>query len=329
MAITKRWMEPDGDFRNGVDGWRLDVPNEIPHPFWIAWRRLVKGINPEAYISGEIWDNALPWLKGDQFDAVMNYEVAKAVVKFFINKKLAITPEQFDSTLKSIRDTYPTDVNYVLQNLIGSHDTDRLASMIVNPDRAYDSGDSPRNNPSYKVRKPDATEVRRQKLIVLFQMTYVGAPMVYYGDEAGMWGADDPDDRKPMLWPDMKYADEKVSPVPGQKRPDDRNVFNRDLFDYYKMLIHERVSNPALTVGSYKTLAADDYRNVFVFERKSGSHTAIVAFNLSDEKQSVDVAAEDRAESYKDVLSSRVLRVKDGKLHLDIEPGWGRLLTGQ
>ncbi len=327
MEITKRWMEPDGNYRNGVDGWRLDVPNEIPHPFWIAWRKLVKGINPEAYITGEIWDNARPWLEGDQFDAVMNYEFAKAIVKFFINKHLAITPSQFDSTLQTIRGMYPGDVNYVLQNLIDSHDTDRLASMIVNPDRAYDSADSPRNNPAYDVRKPDATEVRRQKLIVLFQMTYVGAPMVYYGDEAGMWGADDPDDRKPMLWPDMKYADEKTSPVPGVRRPDDRNVFNRNLFDYYQLLIHERISNPALTVGSYKTLVADDYRKVFVFERKSGSHTAIVGFNLSEEMQPVKVALSGEKEDFKDILSSKGFRSKAGSLSFEIEPGWGVLLV--
>ncbi|MCL5268386.1 MAG: glycoside hydrolase family 13 protein [Bacteroidetes bacterium] len=329
MAITKRWMEPDGNPKDGIDGWRLDVPNEIPHPFWIAWRKVVKGINPEAYITGEIWDNASPWLKGDQFDAVMNYEFAKVVVKFFINKHLAITPAQFDSTLKAIRDTYPEDVNYVLQNLIDSHDTDRLASMIVNPDRAYDSGNSPRNNPGYNVRKPDAAEIRRQKLIVLFQMTYVGAPMVYYGDEAGMWGADDPDDRKPMLWPDMKYADEKTSPVPGHKRPDDKNVFDRDLFDYYKLLIHERVSNPALTVGSCRTLVADDYKRVFVFERKAGIHTAIIGFNLSDETQTVDVATREETKNYRDVLSSKEFPVKDGNLRVEIKPGWGVLLVSQ
>ncbi len=333
MDITKRWMEPNGNPKDGVDGWRLDVPNEIPHPFWKDWRKLVKGINPNAYIVGEIWDNASPWLQGNEFDAVMNYEFAKAVVKFFINKKLGITPAQFDSTLEAIRNLYPKDIDYVMQNLIDSHDTDRLASMIVNPDRAYDSGDSPRNNPNYNVRKPDATEIKRQKLIVLFQMTYVGAPMIYYGDEAGMWGADDPDDRKPMLWPDLstgsfgKYEDEKSCPVPGCKRPDDRNVFNWNLFDYYKRLVHERLSNPALTVGNYKTLVADDSKRVFVFERNYGKHTAIVGFNLSGEKQSVDIISGKEVRSYKDVLSSKSVSAKKGVLHIEIRPGWGVLLV--
>ena len=327
MAITKRWMEPNGVARDGIDGWRLDVPNEIPHPFWIAWRKLVKGINPEAYITGEIWDNASPWLKGDQFDAVMNYEFAKAAVNFFINKHLGITPQQFDSTLAAIRNLYPESVNYVLQNLIDSHDTDRLGSMIMNPDRAYDSGDSPRSNSGYDISKPDAAAIQRQKLIVLFQMTYVGAPMVYYGDEAGMWGADDPDDRKPMLWADMKYEDERSSPVTGVKRSDDKNVFNKDLFGYYSKLIHERISNPALTIGTYRTLVADDTDRVFVFERKHEGHVAVVGFNLSDKEQAVEVNVDVESKVFADVLSSEKTLCQGGRLRFTIKPGWGVLLV--
>src|SRR5690606_15909435 len=98
------------------------------------------------------------------------------------------------------------------QNLVESHDTDRLASMIVNAretysDRAwfdYDRGGvSPRGGGEYDIRKPDERERAIQRLVALFQMTYVGPPMVYYGTEAGMWGADDPDDRMPMTWPEM------------------------------------------------------------------------------------------------------------------------------
>ena len=327
MAITKRWMAPNGNPRDGVDGWRLDVPNEVPHQFWIAWRKVVKGINPNALIIGEIWDDAAAWLKGDQFDGVMNYEFAKAVMKFFIDKKMAITPSQFDSTLAAIRHMYPDSVDYVLQNLVDSHDTDRLESMIVNPDRAYNADASPRNNPNYSVRKPDTAEIQRQRLIVLFQMTYVGAPMIYYGDEAGMWGATDPDNRKPMLWPDMKYRDEKTSPIAGVTRPDDRDVFNWNLFDYYSKLVHEREADPALTLGTYKTLVADDSKKVFVFERAYGGHVAIVGFNLSGEREVVEVAAGEENGSYRDVLNKKELHAREGKLHLTIDPGWGVLLV--
>ncbi len=327
MAITKRWMAPNGNPRDGVDGWRLDVPNEVPHPFWIAWRKVVKGINPNALIIGEIWGDASAWLKGDQFDGVMNYEFAKAVMKFFIDKKMAITPVQFDSTLAAIRGWYPDSVDYVLQNLVDSHDTDRLASMIVNPDRAYNSKANPRNNPVYNVSKPDAAEIQRQKLIVLFQMTYVGAPMIYYGDEAGMWGATDPGDRKPMLWPDMKYRNEKSTPLPGMKRTDDKNVFNRNLFAYYSSLVHEREADPALTLGTYKTLVANDSKDVFVFERRYGNHTAIVGFNLSNDTQEVKISVRGGGGIYRDILNKENFRQNGQTISVNIRPGWGVLLV--
>jgi Glycosidases len=327
FAITKRWMEPDGNPHDGIDGWRLDVPNEIPHPFWKDWRKLVKGINPQAYIVGEIWGDASPWLKGDEFDGVMNYSLAKAMVHFFIDKKLGISPTEFESDLRTIRKSYPEDIDYVLQNLIDSHDTDRLASMIVNPDRPYDSGDSPRNNPNYSVRKPEPAEIKRQKLVVLFQMTYVGAPMIYYGDEAGMWGADDPDDRKPMLWADLKYEDEKSCPVTNCTRPDDKNVFNKNLFDYYSKLIHERLSNDALMLGTYKTLVADDSKRILVFERRYKESIAIVGFNLGINEGRVSIPVDFPVKNFKDVLTGRTFKVENNFLKFEIDPGWGILLV--
>lgn len=329
MAITKRWLAPDGNPANGIDGWRLDVPNEVPHPFWKDWRKLVKSVSPEAYIVGEIWDDGSAWLKGDEFDAVMNYQLAKAVMKFFINKKMSIRPTQFDSTLEAIRNSYPDSVDYVLQNLVDSHDTDRLESMIMNPDRDYNSNDSPRNNPKYNVSKPDAAAIQRQKLIVLFQMTYVGAPMLYYGDEAGMWGGTDPDERKPMLWPDLKYEDEHGLSLAGVKRSEARTVFNKELFNFYRALIHERESNPSLTVGTYKTIVADDLKKVFVFERKYGSREAIVGFNLSSEKQAIGITSRQGIKVYQDVLNSKSFAVKNGLLNIEIKPKWGVLLVNQ
>lgn len=327
MAITKRWMEPDGKPQNGIDGWRLDVPNEVPHPFWKDWRKEVKSLNPNALIIGEIWDDASAWLKGDEFDGVMNYEFAKAVVKFFINKKMKIGPSQFDSTLHAVRDFYPNDIDYVLQNLVDSHDTDRLESMIMNPDRDFNSNNSPRNNKDYNVAKPDAAGIKRQELVALFQMTYVGAPMIYYGDEAGMWGATDPDERKPMLWADMKYEDEKSSPVAGPNRPDDRNVFNEELFDFYSKLVHERVTDPALQVGTYKTLIADDSNQVFVFERQYGEKEAVVGFNLSSRTQTVNLRLSGSTPVFKDILNVKRVAFKGDSIQVLIKPNWGVLLT--
>ena len=141
---------------------------------------------------------------------------------------------------------YPPDVAYLNQNLFGSHDTNRIGSYIVNRDLGNfrDWGkwfgmSQPEKNPAYRVRKPDEYELQMQKLFVIFQMTYVGAPMVYYGDEVGMWGANDPDDRKPMLWPDIVYQPERALPD-GTLRPEaqaDEVRQDPGLHAFYKKMI--------------------------------------------------------------------------------------------
>ena len=325
--ITRRWMDPngDGDPSEGVDGWRLDVANEVSHVFWKEWRKLVKSINPNAYIVGEIWDDASNWLKGDEFDAVMNYRFARAVVRFFIDTDSRIyTATEFDRELAEIRKEYPGDVNYVLQNLIDSHDTDRLGSMIMNPNRKYDDQNGLRSNPEYDVSKPTPPARRIQKLIVLFQMTYLGAPMIYYGDESGMWGADDPDDRKPMVWPDFTYENEKTHPIPGRTRTNDVVRFDEDLFNYYRKLVRIRKENAALSTGDFTALLTDDTRGIYVFRRMLGDDETIVALNNSGRKDHVDSKI-DGFRVYRELLSGNEIVGKD-HLQLVLEPKSGLIL---
>jgi cyclomaltodextrinase len=294
-AIVERWMDPnnDGDPSDGIDGWRLDVADKVPMGFWREFRGWVRHINPDAYLTGEVWwedwrndkmYNAEPWLRGDVFDAVMNYRWAREVCRFFKDRENRISASEFDRRLKKFREEYREQVNYGLMNLFDSHDTDRLGSMIVNVDSRYDHAVGPADNPAYNVRKPTAEEVRTQELMVLFQMTATGAPMVYYGDEAGMWGGDDPDDRKPMLWEDLSYADEVSHPF-GKPRPTDVNVFNRRLFEIYRMLIALRRTHPALSLGSWKTFVTDDRAQVFAFGRRYGEEKVIVVLNNSPSPQ--------------------------------------------
>lgn len=288
-AIVRRWMDPngDGDPSDGIDGWRLDVADMVPLPFWREFRQWVRGINPEAYITGEVWwedwnkgkmFNAAPWLQGDAFDAVMNYRFAREVCHFFKDKKKKIVASEFDKRLREIRRDYPSDVNYVLMNLLDSHDTDRLGSMIVNVDCDYDKRVGPSDNPDYDVRKPNAEELKTLRLMVLFQMTYLGAPMIYYGDEAGMWGGDDPDERKPMLWSELTYVNESSHPF-GKPRPNDVNAFNQDIFDYYQEAIALRRSLPALAHGTFITLTTDDKADVYGFLRSYASSHVVVLLN--------------------------------------------------
>jgi len=270
FAITQRWLAPDGDPRKGVDGFRLDVPGDIPHPFWIDWRRHVKAINPEAYISGEIWSYAQPWLAGDQFDAVMNYPFAMAAQDFFVDTHTGITASQFGNRLAHLVDAYPLQASLVQMNLFDSHDTDRLASMFVNPDRDYDQANRIQDNgPDYDRRAPDATQWRRMMQAVTCQMTFLGAPMIYYGSEAGMWSPDDPSNRMPMLWRDLlPYEDRALR-------------FNQPVFDHYRKLIAIRHALPALRRGAYRVVHADDGDGVLVYGRFVDGQHVFVALNRS------------------------------------------------
>lgn len=335
---VKRWMDPngDGDPSDGIDGWRLDVAEMLSKTFWRDFRMFVRGINPEVYLVGEVWwedwsnnhmFNARPWLEGDVFDAVMNYRWAKEVIHFFVDQKNKITASEFASRLDKLRADYLTDVNFGLLNLLDSHDTDRLASQIVNPDDDYDHRDSPRDNPNYDVRKPNTQEIQIQKLIALFQMTYVGAPMIYYGDEAGMWGADDPDCRKPMLWPDITYSHETAHPFGKQRRPDE-NSFNRDLFDHYKKLIHIRNSNPVLQTGDFETLLADDEKDVLVFKRSHNNQSLIIAMNNSKTEHNISLSDSTlvQKQTWTDLLTRNIFMLKAETLTVQLAGKSGVIL---
>lgn len=282
FAVTRRWMDPDGDGdpSDGIDGWRLDVPNEVPMAFWIEWRRLVKSINAEAYISGEIWERADAWLDGRTFDAVMNYPFAQVVLDWIIQKEKKITPTAADRRLRELRLAYPHAATYVMQNLVDSHDTDRLVSMVHNPDRAYDAENRVQDNgPNYRNSKPTEAEYRRARLVAFFQMTYVGAPMVYYGDEAGMWGADDPTCRKPMLWKDLEPYE----------KPEE-NFVMEDHLDFYRRAMKLRREHAALRRGRFETLRTDDSQDAWVFLREHEEEKLIVAMCAGEHEARVTIA---------------------------------------
>jgi cyclomaltodextrinase / maltogenic alpha-amylase / neopullulanase len=185
----------------------------------------------------------------------MNYHAFAYPVKGFLIDH-ALPASGFAEMLEARKTEYPEPVRFALQNLIDSHDTDRLASMVVNARPAeqyqqphrfdYDVAVSPRWNPEYDVRKPREEEWEVVRLVALFQMTYLGAPMIYYGTEAGMWGADDPDDRKPMLWPDLTYEAETHHPL-GHARPADPVAFDEELFAFSRW---DRASKGVTAVSS-------------------------------------------------------------------------------
>jgi glycosidase len=295
---TRRWMDPDGDGdpSDGIDGWRLDVSEEVPDKFWREWNEIVFTINPQAITIPEVWTDAAEYLKRTGFSAAMNYYAFAMPVKAYLIDN-SITPSAFGELLNRRRGQFPEDTQLALWNLTDSHDTDRLAQMIVNrnPEGRYknaekfdydEPGNSARSNAQYQIRKPDEQERAIQRLVTLFQATYVGAPMFYYGVEAGIWGGDDPDCRKPMPWPDLPMATEKTDPI-GRERPEDDADFDPELHGFFTAAIALHNGNAAFKSADFAVLAAEDDKNVFVYARGTGDSRRVVALNRSAEPQTV------------------------------------------
>lgn len=296
---TVRWMDPDGDGdpSDGIDGWRLDVANMVPTGFWADWNAHVRSLNPAAYTVSEVWEDAADFLVAGGFSATMNYHgFAYPVKGFLVDGRL--TASGFAAQLNERREEYPEAMQPALQNLIDSHDTDRLASMIANrdtydaylqPDRYdYDWGERVSPYHGYLTRAPNATDRQIQRLVLAFQMTYVGAPMIYYGTEAGMWGADDPDDRMPMVWRDRTYEDQALDPF-GRARPVDPVRFEEDVFDAYQQWIALRHRYPALRHGSFEVTTTDDAAQTLGFVRAHEGQRLFVALNRSEASQTLSL----------------------------------------
>lgn len=241
LDVARYWVE------FGIDGWRLDVPSEIDDDaFWREFRTVVKAANPDAYICGEIWTEARRWLSGDQFDAVMNYLFMGPILSFagahtlrpgYKRNHLALNPltgEGFRRSIENAMALYPWSVNLVQLNLIDSHDTAR-ARWIMGED------------------------VDALRLAAILQMTLPGAPCIYYGDEIGMTGGDDPECRAAFPWHDGESWD-------------------RDLLAYYQVAARLRRETPQLRRGDYRALSAAE--SLFAFERSTEEGTAVVCVNV-------------------------------------------------
>jgi cyclomaltodextrinase len=294
--ITQRWLDPngDGDPSDGVDGFRLDVAGELPLGFWRDYRKFVRGINPETYLLGEIWweefpDKLLdpePFLRGDVFDAVMNYRWYRAARSFFAQAPEKIPVSEFVDSLESFASNIRMQNSYAMMNVSASHDVPRLSTSLFNKSK-YKYQASP-NNENYKIYKPDEEAYESLRLLLAQQFTYVGAPQIWAGDEMGMWGADDPDTRKPLIWPDYEFEPETTHPL-GIDRPTDEVKFDEDLFNYYKKLIRIRKENPVLATGNLEYLLVDDEKEILAYSRFDDEKEVIVLFNTGEEAQEVEV----------------------------------------
>lgn len=288
---TRRWMDPNGDGNpaDGIDGWRLDVAREVPIGFWKQWSSLVKSINNQALIVGELWELSPDFItENGPFDALMNYNFAFAVNDFFIAKQKKSLVTEFIKRLKVIDETYPAENNFVLQNLLSSHDTERLSTMIKNPDRGYDR-DANEGNKYFNPGKPNRDDYDKQKMVAAFQLFYKGAPMIYYGDEVGMWGADDPHCRKPMIWDNLNYANEIVDSSSGFALGFGNYTVeqNKELLTFYQNIINERNKHEEVLVGSCNFIYADDVSKTFAFERVMENKKTVCVFNCGESESSI------------------------------------------
>jgi glycosidase len=165
----------------GIDGWRLDVPNEIDDDsFWEEFRYRVRKINPQAYLVGEIWDADPRWVNETHFDGVMNYPLKKAIASFLLQ---SISSDEMYTQLKAIFSAYPKQNLFYLFNLLGSHDTERIFT-VLNEDVAL------------------------VKLAFFMILSLPGAPSIYYGDEIGVTGGKDPLSRKAFPWDQESWYSE-------------------------------------------------------------------------------------------------------------------------
>lgn len=335
FAITRRWMDPSGEGRpgEGIDGWRLDVAACVRHAFWKDWAALVRSINPEAYLTAEVIDTVeanRPFLEGDEFTAVMNYNFAFACSEFFADQRRRIAPTRLDARLRELREAYPPAVAYAMQNLLESHDTARFASHVVNRDRcrwrswhAYCHKALVREG--FDGRRPDAKERRRVMLAAIFQMTYVGAPMLYYGEETGMWGGRDPCCRKPMVWPDRAYAPEAVEADGTRRDPPDPVAWDEALVAHHRRLIRLRNARPCLQVGAYETVLADDATGVFAFRRATEAEALTVVLNGRWGPARCVIPAE-AGTVYRDLLSGRIWIASAGGIEIGLQGSEGLIL---
>lgn len=255
-SICERWLDPNGDGNpsDGVDGFRLDVAAEMPLGFWREFRQRIKALNPEAYLIGELWwqkwpDQLLdpaPYLKGDVFDAYMNYRWFRSVRHFLMAAPDSLAVGGLKDSLLSYAAS--ADEKYQMASMLmsASHDAPRLATALFNRN-AYKQG-AGRDNPDYKIHKPNYVARNKQLLFLLMQFSMPGAPQIFNGDEMGMWGGDDPGNRKPLIWPEFNFEPERQYPFIKDLRFD-RPQFDTALFRFYQSIIELRKDEPTLRHG--------------------------------------------------------------------------------
>jgi alpha-glucosidase len=286
-----------------IDGWRLDVAQSLDalgrdgsdatnHEIMRELRAAVMSVNPNAEILGEYWGDASPWLDdGKEWDGAMNYNGFTRPVSEWIcgedvyGAAAAISATRFDRSLHASRAVLPVNVQQTMTNELGTHDTIRFATRC--------GGD-----------------LRKTYLALIFQFTYIGTPGIYYGDEYGMQGGPDPDDRRTFDWSQANAGNAAVALT--------------------QKLIAIRNRYPALRSGSFMTLVTDDARHIYAFGRFDAAHRIVVALNRDRRAQRVRLAAYQlsmpEGSHATDLLTGKRYQVRNGYLAVAIPGLYGVIL---
>jgi glycosidase len=232
--VALYWLE------RGIDGWRLDVAYEIAPEFWRRFRTVIKKQYPEAYLVAEEWRDAGPMLKGDTFDGTMHYELRNIAFDFILNN--ALTGEAFGRALETLMYRYPIESEYGMLTILGTHDTARLLTLCDEREELV-------------------------SLLFAFLFSMPGAPMVYYGDEIGMSGGNDPDCRRSMQWSSEKW-----------RKPIEKAV---------RGLIRLRAERISLRRGSTRVVWAND--RAVAIQREARGETTLIILNNSHSRRNLHI----------------------------------------
>ncbi len=281
-SVTRRWL------RQGAAGWRMDVAPWVPDDFWREWRQAVKQTRPDAITIAETWFDASKYFLGDTFDSTMNYVLRNALLDFANGSDA----RKWVANLEHLREAYPPQAFHALMNLLSSHDQARALHVLGGPIGAA----------------PEALQQAKQKLrlATLVQMTLPGSPTVYYGDEVGLSGGDDPYNRMPYPWADQG----------GQ--PD------LALRSDFKALLQLRQKRAVLRRGVLLAPLLST-PHVVVLARQHGKQVALMAYNNSAQAQTVtmDVPPALRGKSGALWWGSGAVAVQGQRMTLTVPPVGG------
>jgi alpha-glucosidase len=298
-SVVQTYLQPP----YGIDGWRLDSAQDIDaggnggsdavnHQIMQELRTAVKSVNPDAEILGEYWGDASSWLDdGTEWDSAMNYNGFTQPVSEWIcgtdesGNSASLDESGLDGWLRSTRADLPVNVQEVMTDELGTHDTVRFASRC--------GGD-----------------LARTELALIFQFTYIGTPGIYYGDEYGMQGGQDPDDRRTFDWSQASTANASVALT--------------------RELISIRNQYPALRTGSFITLITDDANHIYAFGRFDADNRIAVVLNNDGAEHTVTVPVWQLSmpdgTSVTDLLTGRAYAVSGGNVTASIPGHFGVVL---